>query len=319
MKSRCKWYILLAILAMSVSGCGNDPKTDEVAKQTQEDVTQDKVTQEDDLKEELSTEEKTTQEPVEEEIDTEEIEETEPVVLEDLSVQIQELIQAEQDNGTVVSVYVEKLETGDYVSLSQGRQRSASLIKLYVAGCVYEQMDTLRASQAYEGEIEELVKAMITVSDNDATNTLVNKLGQGDAAMGMAQVNAYCQAHGFTETYMGRLMLDFSSSEDNYTSVTDCSRFLKAVYYNEIVGAEKILDYMKQQERIGKLPAGVPEGVVTANKTGELDDVENDVAIVYGNECTYIISVMMSGLPDASQGRSTIVELSSRVYKSLQE
>ena len=71
---------------------------------------------------------------------------------------------------------------------------------------------------------------------------------------------------------------------------------------------------MKQQERTGKIPAGVPEGIVTANKTGELDDVENDAAIIYGEDKTYIICVMMNGLSDTSAGRETIVKLSSIVY-----
>ena len=35
------------------------------------------------------------------------------------------------------------------------------------------------------------------------------------------------------------------------------------------------------QTRTGKIPAGVPSYVTTANKTGELDDTENDAAIIY--------------------------------------
>ena len=35
------------------------------------------------------------------------------------------------------------------------------------------------------------------------------------------------------------------------------------------------------QQRKNKIPAQLPEGVGTANKTGELDTVENDAAIIY--------------------------------------
>ena len=48
---------------------------------------------------------------------------------------------------------------------------------------------------------------MITVSDNDAANTLVNWLGNGDNSAGMAKVNGFCQEHGFTSTQMNRLLL----------------------------------------------------------------------------------------------------------------
>ena len=58
------------------------------------------------------------------------------------------------------------------------------------------------------------LKAMITVSDNDAANTLVNWLGSGDDANGMEMVNNFCQAHGYTETSMGRLLLHSKENGD---------------------------------------------------------------------------------------------------------
>ncbi len=39
--------------------------------------------------------------------------------------------------------------------------------------------------------------------------------------------------------------------------------------------------YLKAQQLRSKIPDGVPSGVQTANKTGELDTVENDAAIVF--------------------------------------
>lgn len=96
--------------------------------------------------------------------------------------------------------------------------------------------------------------------------------------------------------------------------MTDCARFLTAIYNNELAGSENILAYMKQQERVGKIPAGVPNGVVTANKTGELEDVENDVALIFTERGTYIVCVMMSDLQDTATGRDVITNISSQVY-----
>ena len=312
--------IFLALLLLVVSGCGKEEVDSEVSDITESDTS--RITQEETTTTEEIIEQK-TEEPVTEfedtKTDTEE--ETEQkiqsVITDNLLEDIENTIQEEENKGTTVSVYVGDLTTGDYISLSKGKQRSASLIKLYVAGCVYEQMETLAFSEAYDGEINELIKSMITVSDNDATNTLVKRLGQGDAAAGMTKVNEYCQAHGFHETYMGRLMLDFSSSQDNYTSVEDCAHFLEMIYQGELVGADSILAYMKQQERVGKLPAGVPSDIETANKTGELEDVENDVAIIYADETPYIICVMMSELVNTVSGRETIVKTSAVVYEHM--
>jgi len=82
-----------------------------------------------------------------------------------------------------------------------------------------------------------------------------------------------------------------------------------------LVGPEKLLDLMRQQERTGKIPAGVPENIETANKTGELSDVENDAAIIFGENGAYTVCVMMSGLSDTSAARSVIREISAQIYE----
>ena len=159
---------------------------------------------------------------------------------------------------------------------------------------------------------------MISASDNNATNTLVTRLGDGDPKNGMEMVNQFCAEHGYTDTSMGRLMLDFDSESDNYTSVRDCGKYLKDIYNNNLTGSDEILEFLKAQERTSKIPAGVPTGVTTANKTGELDDVENDAAIIFGDNGTYVLCVMMNSLQDAAGGRAVITELSAMVYDYMQ-
>lgn len=233
--------------------------------------------------------------------------------LSDLQEEIQTMANSRTVQGDSVSIYVENLETGQYAEVNSQKLRAASLIKLYIAGCLYEEMENT-TNQDF-GDVEELVSKMITISDNDAANTLVRKLGNGDALAGMEKVNQFCANHGLTDSHMGRLMLDFSSSEENYTSVKDSAAFLRSLYYNRLAGSEKMLTYLKQQERTGKLPAGVPEGVETANKTGELDNVENDVALVFAEGHPYVISVMADNLSDTAAAREWIVELSEMVYE----
>ena len=235
--------------------------------------------------------------------------------LTELEQQIQECIAPVRASGAQAAIYVESLTDGAYAFVSGGQMQSASLIKLYIAGCVFEQMDMVRGQEVYAGETDELLRLMITISDNDATNTLVRRLGQGDASAGMARVNQFCSSHGFAETHMGRLMLDFNSADDNYTSVSDCGRLLRAICRGGISGSNEIIGLMKQQERTGRIPAGVPSGIVTAHKTGELTDVENDVAIIYADAGTYILCVMMSGLSDTYAARGTITQVSSQVYQ----
>lgn len=319
MRNKRMGYILCILLfTCLLSGC-NGKTSEEAAEEVimeLGELTEEKKEVKQPIEETSEEDTETATEEEEREIATEEAvtEESAPVELQELSTTLLTAIQPERDKGAQVSIVVKDMNTGDYVSLCQGQQQSASLIKLYVAGALYERLGEMRTQESYEGETEELIKKMITVSDNDATNTLVARLGQGDANVGMSTVNDYCQRHGFSETYMGRLMLDFNSTSDNYTTVTDCAAFLTAIHNGELEGSEKMLEYMKQQERTGKLPAGVPDGVQTANKTGELDDVENDVAFVFADGGAYVVCVMMSDLQDTSVGRTLMVDISSKVY-----
>ena len=230
---------------------------------------------------------------------------------------LQEIADEEVAKGNSISIGFGVDDGKNNILINNKPMQSASLIKLYVAGCIYEQDE--KHLLDCSPDMETLISDMIRVSDNDACNTLVKMLGNGDPDMGINKVNEYCSKHGLTDTSMGRLMLDFDSDSDNYTSVADCTAFLQSVDNGTIAGAEKILSFLKQQERKWKIPSGVPDGVITANKTGELDDVENDAAIIYTDSGTYVLVIMMSDLNDTSSAQRTIKEISSRVYELRQK
>lgn len=224
-----------------------------------------------------------------------------------LEEQIQNMISSQYTAGGTVAVSAGRISDGTLALVNDQSMQAASLIKLFVAGCMYETMgDT--------SQYESLINSMISVSDNSACNSLVAILGGGDAQAGMAVINEYCINHGFTETHMGRLMLQPNDQDDNYTSVRDCGNFLLAIYNGSLAGSNQILQYLKQQERRGKIPAGVPSGVETANKTGELDFVENDAAIIFHPSGAYVLCVMSENLSDSYASRLFINSLSEMVY-----
>lgn len=234
-----------------------------------------------------------------------------------LESQLESLIQERRAQGELWGVCVEKMSDHSTASAGDGRQEAASLIKLYIAATVYQHMESVTGQERYDGETDDLLRNMIRVSDNDAANTLVRRLGNGDAMAGMKLVNDFCAANGYTDTHMGRLLLDFNATDDNYTSPQDCVNLLIAIEENRIDGAALILGYMKEQERRGKIPAGLPTGVESANKTGELDDAEHDAAVVFTTDGDYVICVMSSGLKDTASARAKITEISSMVYQTV--
>lgn len=145
---------------------------------------------------------------------------------------------------------------GSEGSIASAPMQAASLIKLFIMGSVYENYDAL--SEQYDREtLDSHIHNMITVSDNDAANTLVNWLGNGNDAEGIAKVNAFCQAHGYKDTQMNRLLLAGTENGDNYTSVKDCGTFLKEIYQicnnlptdSSLTNAQAMYYHLKLQQR----------------------------------------------------------------------
>ena len=221
------------------------------------------------------------------------------------------------------SVYISDLSGGSEATINDSPMQAASLIKLFIMGAVYENYDSL--SQQYgSATLDSYLTPMITVSDNDAANSLVSCLGSGDSSAGMQKVNSFCQSHGYTNTSMGRLLLASNEFGDNYTSAYDCGKFLKEIYQicsgttqtPSLLHAEEMYSLLKQQQRTNKIPAALPEGVSVANKTGELSDVENDAGILYnaqgGNDL--VIVCLSQNLSSPGEAQNTIAQLSRSIY-----
>lgn len=226
-----------------------------------------------------------------------------------------------QNNGTW-SVYVCNLMKNTEGVIDDQPMQAASLIKLFIMGTVYENYESL--SETYGADtLNSYLNSMITVSDNDAANKLVNMLGDGDDEAGMRAVNAFCASHGYSSTSMGRLLLQSNEYGDNYTSVSDCGHFLKEIYQSNAGTAESTLAHtdamyslLKMQQRRNKIPANLPDGVKVANKTGELDDVENDAGVIYNTakNIDLVVCFMSQDLTDSSEAQAVIAQDSRLIY-----
>lgn len=219
------------------------------------------------------------------------------------------------DNGSW-SVFVSDLINETEGSINDQTMQAASLIKLYIMGAIYENYDQI-IGQYGKDSVDSNLHSMITVSDNDAANTLTTYLGGGNSSAGMQAVNSFCQEHGYTQTHMGRMLLASNDQDDNYTSVNDCGHFLIEVYKEEessYAHASDMYALLKAQTRQNKIPAMLPDGVKTANKTGELDNVENDAGIIYDAANDLVIVFMSQNLSSAGNAQNTIASLSRTIY-----
>ena len=208
------------------------------------------------------------------------------------------------------ALYLKKVEDGQTIGIHEDRQMvAASLIKLFIAGAYYTAAEKGAIDASRFGNDPDI---MLSRSDNDAANRLIDALSK-------EKINAFIRHWTLSTdplTVLNRKMLEQNGTE-NYTTAQDCGRMLEDVLKGRYVSRKasaRILQDLRDQERTWKIPAGVPEGVETANKTGELTGVENDAAIIWGPDCTYILCIMSSG---AGNGVGEIVELSKIVYGAL--
>lgn len=208
------------------------------------------------------------------------------------------------------SALVQPLKGENIFSVNNKKMQAASLIKLYIMGAVYERCSELSMQSSC---IEDMLYSMITVSDNSAANILINLLGNGSDACGRISVTDYCKRNGYSHTKMERMLLSSAVAGDNYSSVSDCALFLQRVYNGDLPHSEKMLSLLNQQKITTKIPSGIPNGIAVANKTGELDSVQNDAAIVFSVN-PYILCIMSENLKSASSAVQSIVRISEAVY-----
>lgn len=239
--------------------------------------------------------------------------------MQQIQAAVQELIAGFGDGEW--AVYVKDLTGGGSFDINSHQMESASLIKLYIMGAVWQAVED--GTLIYTPEIQELLTQMITVSDNESSNRLVEALSPSGRSHpeGRTVVNGFASANGFADTDQGRDLKDHRDVEPvekNHTSVRDCGLLLEKIYRAECVSPEasgQMLELLKGQQRREKIPGGLPEGTVTANKTGEVSTMEHDAAIVYGPGRDYILCVMSAGLTDTWMAREHIREISAVVYQ----
>lgn len=191
-------------------------------------------------------------------------------------------------------------------------------------------------NNSYKPTVMDLAKLTMILSDNAATNQLIDLVGGGD------RVNKFCNDIGMIDTKLQRKMMDLKSLElgkDNFTTPNDMGKFLTLLANGEIYSKEvskTLVDIMKAQQLNQKLPYLIPalepddpgiysdlveEGtVIVAHKTGELWKAQHDVGIfILPNDRKYVLAIYTSDLSSDNDGVKIIANLSKVVYDSMKE
>ena len=210
--------------------------------------------------------------------------------------------------GGDTGVYVENLVTGEMFMRGEDMPVvAASVIKIPVMIEAFRQAQTGELSleeihvledwerlpscgtlKAMHTGIEmtllDLVKLMIIVSDNAATNIMIRRVG-------IENVNRTLRTLGCEKTTLNRLLFDREASKrgvKNFITAGEIGKLLEGIYHGEIVSKEasrQMMEILLDQRLNGKLPFFIDSmGIDIAHKTGEDDGISHDVGVIYARE-----------------------------------
>lgn len=132
-------------------------------------------------------------------------------------------------------------------------------------------------------DIAALCRLMITISDNTATNVLIRRCG-------MDAVNEGFRKMGLEKTVLRRYLFDSEASArglENTISPKKMGSLLETLYFKNYVNqtvSEAALDTLLGQQVCHKLEGKLCGSVDVAHKTGEDENLSNDVGIVFAKE-----------------------------------
>lgn len=144
--------------------------------------------------------------------------------------------------------------------------------------------------------VRDLCVLMIVLSDNTATNLLIELVGREN-------VNQTLASLGFAHTRLQRKMMD------------EAARLMEMLYKGEVLTRAACDDLLSilQIPKEGELKAGLPDTVPVAFKPGSIPGVRTEWAIVYLKERPYVVVVMENyGL--AEEAAAAMKEISRTLY-----
>jgi beta-lactamase class A len=200
---------------------------------------------------------------------------------------------------------------------AQGESGKAKLTDLYTvrAADLVQDSDIMGGLTPGVTQItnRDLATMMVAVSDNSATNVLIDRLG-------IQNVNALLDSLGLHNTKLRRKMMDVKAAaegRENTSTPQDMLTLLEKIYQGEVLNKDMTADCFKMlsTHKNSFIPRDLPDGLQIANKPGELEAVRNDSGIVFLQNRPYIICVMTTYLVRERDGEEAIAKVSAAAYR----
>src|SRR5216683_942971 len=198
----------------------------------------------------------------------------------------------------------------------QAQQDKLKLTDLYTVNAA----DLVRDSDIMGGltpgvtriTLRDLATMMVAVSDNSATNVLIDRVG-------MENVNGMMDSLDLTHTRLRRKMMDLKAAgegRENISTPAEMMTLLEDIYRGKVLNPEMTADFFKalSTHKESFIPRDLPEGLKIANKPGELEGVRNDSGVIFVDNRPYVICVMTTYLRHEREGEEAIKKISAAAY-----
>jgi beta-lactamase class A len=155
---------------------------------------------------------------------------------------------------------------------------------------------------------------MTIVSDNTATNRLMERVGIDRIAQRLRE-------WGCERTRLQRKMFDFEAANrgfDNVASPRELAGLLLRLVRGELVDratSDSVLAVLEATQDDSLVRRYLPARARVAHKTGSLEKVRNDAAVIWGERPVVAVG-MVSGVPDIRPARSLLGLLGWLAYGS---
>lgn len=239
----------------------------------------------------------------------------------------------------VIGAAVETLKGDAWSQEADRRFVAASTIKIPVMIDLYRKIDACELSESTRVEIgsacvpgtgilqhmrpdleltvDELCTLMIAISDNVATNLLVDLVG-------LDSVNRTIADLGMGNSHMGRKMLGrraTSADGENWVTPADLNRSVRAILDGSAASpasCERMKTMLTRQDGSRRVTRFAPEGSRWGSKPGMLPGIINDAGFIETDRGTAIISVCCEGFAEDHEAERAIAEIARAALQALE-
>jgi beta-lactamase class A len=203
------------------------------------------------------------------------------------------------------------------LAYAEGRHAPNDRIRVE-AGCVTTNDAPSPFVLGYEGTLDEAAGAMLSASDNVATNVLIDVLGR-------AWIGNVCRERlGLAGTAVRRklsgslpLIDDPEATGRNAHPAADAATLFSAIARDREGRFGWIFDALAAQVWNDKIPAGLWPGDRFAHKTGDTDDASHDGGILTLADGRAYVLVVYSSLPSTPESDARIAHFTRTLRAAL--